>query len=280
MVRDLLHYVETKAEENGIKIFYVDTDSCFCLAKENPKDLLNQFVQQWAKEKYNKEHIDIYFDDKGKFLKLFIIALCHYKGIIETSKGIKEEIKGIEQKRRDSSKFMADFQNKLIDMILDNKTEEECLTFINLEKERIKTVSLIEVGFPCKLQNKEYKSIPISVRAYEYTKEIVLTFKKVPGDSFYYIYTMPFGEAKRKSSRMKRNKETGIKELQTSETEIVKDVLCFDDEQQNHILNISWDKMIEKTIIAKVEKAFEVMKWDTSKLREPKVKKQRKVKND
>jgi DNA polymerase elongation subunit (family B) len=277
LVRNLLHYIENKLKEQEMKVIYIDTDSFFIEAQDDPKNLLNQLVQQWGKEEYGKEKIDIEFEAEGIFEKIFIIALCHYKGYLRTKTGLKEEIKGVEAKRKDSSIFMQKFQNNLIEKILNKESQEEIIKWIETEKERIKTVPLIEIGFPCKINAiKDYKSIPIFMRALEYTKEII-SFNKTPGDTFYYLYIESFGEATRKSKQMRKNKETGQKEMKSSETIIKKDVICFDEENQNHIKKdafdldknvdqkviIDWNKMIEKTIINKVKHIFEAVGWKT-----------------
>jgi DNA polymerase elongation subunit (family B)/ABC-type lipoprotein export system ATPase subunit len=263
IVRDLLHYVEDKVQTLGMKVIYLDTDSFFIDAKENPTELLNSLIKQWAKEKYNKDSIDIEFDCEGRFSTLLVIALCHYVGDLETKKGVKREIKGVEAKRKDSSVFMKKFQEELIDMILKNKSREAIETFIASQKEAIKQAPLVEIGFPCKVNNeKVYKSPPIFQRALEYTKELVPTFDKVSGDSFYYIYVDSFGSATRKSSRMWKNKDTGVKELQKSETEVDKDVLAFDAESYSHVKNVNWNEMLRRTINEKVEHIFEALKWN------------------
>jgi DNA polymerase elongation subunit (family B) len=277
LVRDLLHYVETHLIELGMEIIYIDTDSFFILAKDNPLELCNKLIKQWAKEKYNKDQIGIEFDCEGVFEKLFIIALCHYKGYLSTPKGVKEESKGIEAKRKDSSNFIREFQTKLIDKIMNEEPQEEIVKFINSEKERIKTLSLIDIGFPCRINaDKIYKSIPVFMRALEYTKELLPTFEKRPGDHFYWIPVVPFGTAMRKSSRNKTNKDTGEKELQSSEKQVNKDVLCYDEDNQAHIKEINWEKVIDKSILDKCEHIFEALGWDISTIKEIKIKKLRK----
>lgn len=288
LIRDLLHYVEEKLKEKEMNVTYIDTDSVFIEAKENPKDLCNDLVKQWAKEKYNKDKIDIEFDLEGQFEKLFVVALCHYKGYLRTKSGLKEEIKGIESKRKDSSNFIREFQTNLIEKIMNEESQEKIIEFINNEKERIKTLSLIDIGFPCRINaEKDYKSIPIFMRALEYTKEINSTFNKVAGDSFYWIPVIPFGKAIRKSSRNMTNKETGEKELQTSEKDIDKNVICFDENNLDYIKKdafdldknidqkvlLDWKRIIDKSILDKTENIFEALKWDVSKIKEVKEKK-------
>jgi DNA polymerase I len=276
IVRDLLHYTETKLIEKGMKVIYLDTDSVFIEAKENPLELCNQLVNQWAKEKYNKDKIGIEFDYEGVYERILIVALCHYVGYLKKKDGkIKKEIKGVEAKRKDSSKFMQQFQTKLIDKILDNEPQSQIVEFINSEKERIKTVPIIDIGFPCKINNeKVYKSPPIFTRALEYSKDLC-GFTKVAGDTFYYCYVEPFGTAIRKATRSMKNKETGQKEDRTSEKEIDKNVMAYDEDTNSHVHNIDWNKMIEKTIIGKCENIFEALKWDLSLIKEVKPKKER-----
>jgi len=280
LVRDLLHYIEDELKKCSVNVTYIDTDSLFIDAKENPKDLCNELVKQWAKEKYNKDKIGIEFDLEGKFERLFVVALCHYKGYLQTKSGIKEEIKGIEAKRKDSSVFIKEFQTTLIEKIMNEEPQEEIVKWINSEKERIKTLTLVDVGFPCRISQKEdYKSIPIFMRGLAYTKELI-KFDKVVGDSFFWINVKPFGTAIRKSSRNKTNKETKEKTIQTSEKEINKDILCFDENQFEHIKEVNWEKVIEKSITGKCEAIFAALKWDITLIKEVKEKKPRKKKNE
>ena len=264
LVRKLLHYIEGKLKERGIKVIYVDTDSFFLDGKDDPKDLLNSLVQQWVKEEFGKEKIDIEFETEGIFRKLLIVALCHYDGDLETKSGTKREIKGIESKRKDSSDFIRKFQTNLIDKIKNEESQETIASFITSQKEAIKKEHLTNIGFPCRINaEKSYKSIPIFMRGLEYTKELT-KFDKVAGDSFYWIPVIPFGKSNRKSSRNKTNKTTGVKELQTSNKEINKDVLCFDKDNFEHIIKtgINWDKVIERSIIGKSEAIFDAMDWN------------------
>lgn len=280
LIRDLLHYIEDELKKRSVNVIYIDTDSVFIESKDNPKDLCNNLVKQWAKEKYNKDKIGIEFDLEGQFEKLFVIALCHYKGYLSTPKGIKEEIKGIEARRKDSSNFIREFQTNLIEKIMNEESKEEIIRFINDEKIRIKTLPLIDIGFPCRISKEvgTYKSIPVFMRALQYTQELIPTFQKNTGDSFYWIPVKSFGTATRKSSRNKTNKETGEKELQFSEKEVNKDVLCYDEDIYSHIKEVNYDKLINKSIIDKVEHVFLALKWDISEIKEVKVKKERKMK--
>ena len=282
LVRDLLHYIENELKKRNVNVIYIDTDSLMLDTKENPKDLCNELVKQWAKEKYNKDRINIAFDEKGIYEKILVVALCHYKGYLRKKSGLEVVIKGIEAKRKDSSVFIKEFQTILIDKIMNEESQESIIKWINLEKERIKTLPLMNVGFPCRISKPKegYKSIPIFLRALGYTQELVPSFQKNTGDSFYWIPVKPFGTSMRKSSRNKTNKETGEKTIQSSEKEVNKDVLVFDEDNYEHIKEVNWEKVIDKSIIDKVEHIFEALKWDISLIKEIKVKKERKKKNE
>jgi hypothetical protein len=89
---------------------------------------------------------------------------------------------------------------------------------------------------------------------------------------------MPFGKAIRASRRKQKNKDTGEIIIKTSEKEVDKDVLCFDEDNYNHIKEVDWKEIIDKSIIDKVEHVFEALAWDISEIKEVKVKKPKKKK--
>lgn len=233
LVRDLLHYVKNKiATENSIHTIYWDTDSIFLTTKENITEKLNNLVQDWAKEK-GKESISLTFEYEGYFSKLFLMGKCHYVGYLDNG---KKEIKGVEMKRSSSSKYEAWFQGILIDKILNKESRSSICEWIDQEKERIKTLPLLEIGFPCKLTSKEYANYPIFIRAYDNTQKLNKDFKLNSGELFYYIFI--------KSNRFNV------------------DVLAFT--QSESIINkddIDWNKVIERNIMNKVNKIFTILNW-------------------
>jgi len=266
IVRDLLHYVENKLQEQEIKVTYLDTDSIFCQTKEDPTNLLNQLVNQWAKEKYNKDNLGIEFETEGIFDRLLVVALCHYIGYLKTPTGIKKEIKGVEVKRRNSSIFMKKFQEELIEKVLNNESQEAIIEFIASQKETIKKVPIIEIGFPSKINNiQDYKSPPIFLRALDYSKKL-FGIEKNSGETFYYCYVKSFGQAERHAKSMRKNKETGKKELKESHTIIEKNVLAYDEETQNQIIEVDYDMMIKRNILDISEKIFDALRWDKEKI--------------
>jgi len=240
LVRELLMYVKDQVEQKGYKVVYYDTDSLFLQTKENVSLLLNSLIQQWAKEKYGKDHISIEFDYEGYFDKIFLLTKCRYYGYLHGSKGVKIEIKGMEIKRASSSKYEGEFQKTLIDKILNKETQENIVQWIKEEKNRIKTLPLQHVSFPCKLGTRVYKNIPIFIRAYENTKKLNPNFDVEKGSLFYYTYLKtPYGD---------------------------QNVLAFTEKDMTVIQKdrIDYEELIRRNIDMKTMAIFEAMDWKTS----------------
>lgn len=238
LVRDLLLYVRNKLEEKGHSVIYVDTDSVFIDSKEDLTDLCNELIQDWAKTKYGKDDVTIEFGYEGTFEKLLILKKCRYLGYLKTSKGVEEEVKGVEAKRKDSTVFMKKFQRELIDKILNEEPKQDILKWINKKIEEIQFAPLEDIAFPCKLARspENYKNTPIFLRALNNTGN----FEKKVGEPYYYLY-------------MEGKDETG-KEM----------VKAFDDSSHSHIerSEVNWDRIIKRNIIMKLDVIFEAMGWD------------------
>jgi len=239
IVRSLLHYAKDKLTERGCKILYIDTDGIFYQAKEDQIDYLNQLIKEWAKEKFNKENVDIIFESEGIYEKILLLALCRYYGLLRKSNGeLETEIKGIEMKRKDSTNYLVIFQKTLINKILDNEPKDKIYDWIKNEINNFQKQNLIDISLPCKLAKspEEYKNIPISVRALKNTPN----FKHKIGDAFYYIFM--------------EGKDTTEKEM----------VMALSEDQLDHINkeNVDWQKMLERNIIMKLSVIFEAMKWN------------------
>jgi len=191
LVRDLLDYVITALKSKGYDVIYADTDGLMIdKNEEDLSSLLNELVNQWAKEKYDKENITTEFGYEGYYEKILILTKCRYLGYVRTDKGLEEEVKGIEAKRKDSTIFMKKFQRELIDKILNKEKKEDIFRWINNHIVNLKYCPLQEIAFPCKIGKAldEYKNVPIFVRALKYAQELVPSFKKKVGQLFYYIY--------------------------------------------------------------------------------------------
>jgi DNA polymerase elongation subunit (family B) len=311
LVRSVLKYIIEKLEEKNYEVIYADTDSVMIDNNTTDiSDLLNELIQQWAKETYGKEKIDLEFTYEGNFDKLLLLALCRYVGYLKTETGIKKEICGVEIRRKDSTKFLKKFQEKLIDKILNGGQEKDIIEWIKLQILQIKQVPLEDIAFPCKLSRSSdaYKNKPIFVRALENSKD----FNKKVGDAFYYIFIIPDSyEVKIKTVEMLDGKKLTPSKLKDpwkeyfQEEILVKnmsidkkeelinylerqgritvakvetkgkaiDVLAFDEENKAHIdkKRIDWTRVIERNIISKCEVIFEAMKWNLGEIRNEKM---------
>ena len=247
-VRDLLHYVENKVNDLGYEVIYIDTDSLFINSQENLTEVLNNIIQQWSNEKFGKKS-SIYFEFKGKFKSIIILDECRYKGYIVTDKGLKEEIKGLEIKRKDSSVFMSKFQNEVLDkLLLENYNEKQLSEFILNKIKDIYSEDIINISFPDKLsKNKEeYKTEVTNNKGTTYTKKppifiqaILNAQKYYPdfnpkiGENFYWLYT-----------------EGSVPIAFDEKHPLLKD------------LNIDYNKMIERNILNKVEVIYTALNWN------------------
>jgi DNA polymerase elongation subunit (family B) len=254
VVRSLLHYVKDKCERDGYKVIYVDTDSVFIQSTDNLTQYLNNAVQEWAKNTFNKDKVSIEFDYEGQYERLLILTKCRYVGYLNDGKGIKQEIKGVEAKRKDSTVFMKKFQKELIDKILNKQPKEEVFDWIREQVDKVKDQPLNEIAFPCKIskQPEEYKNVPIFLRALRNTPN----YEKKVGDPYYYIFMQGKDETK--------------KQL----------VMAFDEDNSTHIDRsvVDWEQMVNRNITMKLATIFEAMGWDISEVVYVKPKKTRKKK--
>ena len=160
---------------------------------------------------------------------------CHYIAQYENG---DYKVRGLEMKRSSSSKYQAWFQETLIkEFIFKNKSYEETKKWVEEEKERIKTLPLLDIAFPAKIQ-REYKDflirngkkfkkqLPIFVRALNNSK-----LKKRKGELFYWLYI--------------KNGVTAIDEDHLIDKELV-----------------DWNKMIERNIENTWRKIKGVMGWE------------------
>jgi len=233
LVRDLLMYVKEKVEFKGLKVIYWDTDALFINTKEDITDKLNEYIKQWALEKYNKKDISLVFERKGWYTSLFILGSCHYHGYMFGKKD--PVIKGIEGKRASSSKYEGGFQLKLLDLIHKKSSKEEIEKWIASEIERFKTLPLEEIAFPAKVGTKEYKNLPIFIRALNNTKNIKKSFSPNKGELFFYIF------------------------LNTGNNEVI----AFTENDKDFIdkKSIDWDAILKRSILTKIDKVFTALEW-------------------
>lgn len=245
LVRDLLVYVEKQLSKKGYKIVFIDTDSVAVETRDNITELLNELIQEWGL-KYNKKNVSIKFNYEGYFDKVMVLSDCHYYGYLIKPDGQRKKIiKGVEIIRSSSAKFESEFQENLIEKVLEGATEKDILKWIEEEQERIKTFPLDEVAFPFKIKSF-YKNVPIYKRAYENTRIMDKNFDMGEGEIGYYIFIKP--------------EKLGYDSKPM-------DVIALTDDINKYTLN--WDEIIRRNIYNKAEKVFNVMKWSTEKLKNP-----------
>jgi DNA polymerase elongation subunit (family B) len=292
LVRDLLHHVKDRLDEQGYNVIYVDTDSVFIKHEGNLTELLNDLILEWA-EKYEKPEISTKFDYEGHFEKLLILAKCRYIGYVNTGHGIKEEIKGVEMKRKDSTEFMKKFQKEIVHKILDKSDKVDIYNYIKTGIANLKNAPLKEIAFPCKISKKleNYKNLPIFVRAVQETEG----FEPKLGDEFFYTYVEPekyvvekevvdhyiLEPGKREGSMRKKNLTNKLLlELQGNpDVEIhsdiklkkiakYRDVKAFDEYFDTSDFQVDWMKMVDRNIWNKLDVIFTAMGWDINEARD------------
>jgi len=240
LVRDLLIYCKDRIEEDGYKVIFWDTDSLLYNSKEDLSAKLNKYIQDWGR-KYGKNCIDLKFDYEGYFTKIIFLGMCHYYGYVEGKK--EPEIKGVEVKRASSSKYEAYFQRELIEKVLNKESQSEIIKWIKNEKKRIKTLPLIDVAFPCKVQDKEYLYKPIFVRARENSKKLFGDKFDVRNvELFWYIFTKKLGY--------------------DNDGKII-DVIGLKKDSVFNKDDVNWKEIIRRNIINKAENIYDSLKWST-----------------
>jgi len=281
-VRDLIHYVKDELKKQGKEIVYIDTDSC--LIADNGKDnsiFMNSLIQKWSQERFKKPS-SIVFEHQGNFKKLFLIAMCHYSGQLETKNGIKLEEKGLELKKKDATPFMAETQRTAINMVFDEKTENDIIDYKNKRIKEIESASLFDIALPNKIAaNKEYKNEPIHARALRYAKEEGKLQNIKPGDLFYWIYVNSFGTEEKLSLRKikvtKKELKGGINsewtknskgdyfKMANKSTSKEKDVMAFtEDEPLDSKYKVNMEKMIERNITKKLDAIICALQGETN----------------
>ena len=257
IVRDLLHYVKEKIEMQGYEVLYIDTDSVYLKGGDEKLSIkLNELIQDWSMKRFNKKSI-IEFDYEGTFKDILILALTHYIGHLILPNGKeKEEIKGIQAKKSNSTEFIRDFQPALINKILNKESKESICSWVTSEIKRIRTLDLLAVARPCKLARRpeEYtKKDEIFVRALRCANHFTEYNKKI-GERYYWIPMIPIMG------------DDGYYSLDIKEKKM--DVIAFDKKQNSHVNldMVNWDEIIRTNIIKISTDIFKVMEWDIEEI--------------
>jgi len=264
LARFLIRYTKFALRKLGYSVISSDTDSIFVHSRDYEKieKLCNEtLIPNWLRH-FGKTEGTLRFKYEGYFENVVFEAPKHYRGNFVTAKGEHKMInKGIEIVRKDSSKFQEEFLEELYNRILKNESEQTISNWILEQIKELPNKPLKNIAFPFQIVQKIYNSIPISIRALQYTDEIIPNFSQDYHNELYYIYVKPFGTAERHSKSMRKNKDTGKKELKESHTIINKNVLAFD-ENTDHIKEVDYSEMIRRNILDKAEKLFDVLGWN------------------
>lgn len=241
LARDLLRFIENKAQKAGYPVRYLDTDSIFHDGKEDITEQLNDWSIEWAMDKYGNDKVDIKFDWEGFFSSIFIQALCRYRGRLETATGQKIETKGIQMKRKDTSAWVKSFQEQLYDKILDDENKENIIQYIKDKIEEMKNADIREISLPVKVNKKleDYKTTPKWQIPLEETQKLIPEFQQLIGNRFFIIYC--------------KNVEK----------------LALSNKYYDHIKrdNIDWDAMLERNIFNLIVPIFKGLNWNEDLLK-------------
>ena len=192
LVRDLLLYLIPKLQAKGTQIIFIDTDSFVIEAQdESIVRTLNGWVQDWAIDKYGNDRIDIRFEYEGFFKSLYVGGKCRYMGYLVKPNGdIKEEIKGLEIKRKNATKFQKVEQKAFFKFLLDGHTFEEIINYITTWIQRLYEAPLTDIAMPRKLSKPrdKYKKKEEWFAALDNAKTRFGKFDKEVGEKFWYAY--------------------------------------------------------------------------------------------
>jgi len=192
LVRDLLLYLIPKIKAQGNDIIFIDTDSFVVEADdESIVKTLNGWIQDWARDKYGNEKVKTRFEYEGYFKSLYVGGKCRYMGYLVNPKGeTKEEIKGLEIKRKNATKFQKDEQKALFKFLLDGHSFDEIIFYIEAWIKRIYEKPLSEIGFPRKLKQPrdKYKKKMNFFDALDNAQKKFGKFEKDIGEKFWYIF--------------------------------------------------------------------------------------------
>lgn len=278
LVRSLVRYSRFRLNHWNCQVIYGDTDSIMVKSTKSYQeiyDYLNTVILKDWLRKRNKIESCIKFGYDGMFKSVFFLTKKRYTGILIDKNGIEEKkTKGLEQLRSDSSEFQSRFQEELFNRILSNQSEEIIKQWISEKKNNFKTNRIEDISFPCKL-GRDYKNIPIHIRALHYTQSLI-DFKKRIGEDYYYTFIIPteskieykkeYKLNKKKISEIiyntltdEQKKEVIIKEVKK---ETPHNVIAFDlFHNTDYIKQLDYTTLIERNITKKIEPVFEALGW-------------------
>lgn len=221
LVRDLMHYVINRLKELEYDLLLTDTDGVVILTEEDIVDMLNTFVVDWSTNKYDI-CTGIEFTFEGIFKQIYIGSRCRYMGYLENETGVEEEIKGLQIKRIDSSKFTKIFQKAFLRRLMKSDNINGVEDINNIVERYIKAfkkADILKISTPIVLKKpkEEYKVNQPQFSAIDETKKIDKDFNPQVGDQIFWLYT--------------KDNEDGR--------------IAIDENNKNIVKEIHWSKMLE-----------------------------------
>jgi DNA polymerase elongation subunit (family B) len=249
--REGILYTKKLAEEKGYRVLYSDTDSImiqipFDKAEELVK-YLNEEIERYFKERYGVRECTIGLKFEKYYGKIMFFGVKkRYAGILIWEKGQqKKELitVGLEAVRTDQSKFSKEFQQKLIEMVLNGARLTEVKNFIEEAKREMRKRPLIDIALMKGLSRglDEYKANAPHVRAVLYSNKYLGT-KFGRGNRVYILWVK------------------GVEGLPPT------DVIAFDEDAKLPKVVVDWEKMEEVNITQKAKPVLEVMKKQAGNL--------------
>jgi len=135
--------IESEAEENGFKVIYIDTDSCFIKLGNKTKEDILKFLEETNKKLPGIMRIDLEdFYVRGIFIPRGIApgtakkryALLDEKGYLK--------IRGLEKVRRDWSELAKRTQEKVLRLILEKKDLKGAISYVREVIQKLKKLDV------------------------------------------------------------------------------------------------------------------------------------------
>ena len=280
------------ANQMGMDVVYGDTDSIF--VKPNTKNygetynesirlqdrILKEFPNFLRQFRVPRKRNYFFIKLEKIYDSFFIATKKRYCGRVMKPDGRSYlDVKGLDTKRSDTSRFAAKLQRMLLEMILDNKEKELIKEVICDKLNSIQEESLFEIGVPSAISKhlKSYAGNPLQKRAAMNSNKYLHTNYRY-GDKPKRVYIIPpkveeiypktkFTEVER------REKQEELKELYA---------IAFDDTVElPSWVRVDYRKMLIHTIKPKIERLLDAIGINWNEIEEnlkPELRKEKKKK--
>jgi len=253
------------AKRLGYKVVYGDTDSIFIQLKTDNtveesnrlKDILSEEMEKFVVKRWKVTKPQLKLGVDKIFSRLILISKKRYAG--KTIEGDKK-LKGLEAIRTDTAEITVEVQNKLIDLILDDKPIGDIKNYLVGVIETFRGRPLTEIAIPVKLSKQagEYRTFSIELQAFLVANKF-LNLNLKEGERFYLVYLskvpkeMSTIKANIVVSKRKKEKETEVREMKVKVTgfrspkDIPKD------------FTVDYDRMFKLTVTDKIKEFLKLL---------------------